>query len=113
MIPGRHKSFLSLSKCPDWHSVLPSFISPEVNQPGHEVTSHLHLVPKLKKSGAIHLFSLYVLMARTVTTLLLPTSIIREFLIFERCAYVIIILILILLLLLIIIIQIQNIFIFM
>jgi hypothetical protein len=42
-------------------------LSPEVNQPGREVTSHFHLVPRLSICGAITLLSLYAFMACTGT----------------------------------------------
>jgi len=103
--PGRHESFLSLSKCPDWHSVPPSFISPEVNRPGREGYQSPPFSAEVKKKWSYTSVPLYVLMVWTATTLPLPTSIIREFLIFQRYAYMLLLLLLLLL-------QIWNTFIF-
>jgi len=75
LISRRDKGFFSSPKCPDWlwgpHCFLfcgywEGVLSPGVDM---KLTTHLHLVPRLRMGGAKPLLHLYVLVTWTVTTL--------------------------------------------
>ena len=71
-IPDRGKRFLSSQKIswahPTSYSMGTGFLSQVKAAGGVNLTTHLHLVPRLRMGGAMHLFPLYVPVTWTRTT---------------------------------------------